>query len=58
MKKLVCWLAMVLVSPLGAAPHDDLPDFGTPADAALSKSREEQLGRSVMLQLRNGGVVV
>jgi predicted Zn-dependent protease len=57
-KKLVCWLAMALVSPLGAAPHDDLPDFGTPADAALSKSREEQLGRSVMLQLRNAGVVV
>jgi predicted Zn-dependent protease len=57
-KKLVCWLAMVLVSPLGAAPNDDLPDFGTPADAALSKSREVQLGRSVMLQLRNAGVVV
>lgn len=35
-----------------------LPDFGTPADSVLSKSRERQLGRSVMLQLRNAGVIV
>jgi predicted Zn-dependent protease len=41
-----------------AAPHDDLPDFGTPADAALSQSKEAQLGRGVMLQLRNAGVIV
>jgi predicted Zn-dependent protease len=43
---------------VAAAPHDDLPDFGSPADAALSKSKEAQLGRGVMLQLRNAGVVV
>src|SRR5688500_20204799 len=36
----------------------DLPDFGSPADAAISKSREAQIGRGVMLQLRNAGVVV
>jgi beta-barrel assembly-enhancing protease len=36
----------------------ELPDFGSPADAALSKSREAQIGRNVMLQLRNAGVVV
>jgi len=41
--------------PLAAA---ELPDFGTPADAALSKSREAQIGRGAMLQLRNAGVVV
>lgn len=61
LKKLLCWLAIVLVSPVGpagAAPHRELPDFGTPADAALSKNREEQLGRGVMLQLRNAGVVI
>jgi beta-barrel assembly-enhancing protease len=40
-----------------AGPEDKLPDFGSPADAALSRSREAQLGRSVMLQLRNAGVV-
>jgi len=41
-----------------AAKAAELPDFGTPADAAMSKSREAQIGRGVMLQLRNAGVVV
>ena len=40
------------------ATPPELPDFGSPADAALSKSREAQIGRGVMLQLRNAGVVV
>jgi predicted Zn-dependent protease len=47
-------LALVCVSTDAA----ELPDFGTPADAALSKSREAQIGRGVMLQLRNAGVVL
>jgi predicted Zn-dependent protease len=41
-----------------AAQPGELPDFGTPADSVLTKSREAQLGRSVMLQLRNAGAVV
>jgi predicted Zn-dependent protease len=52
------WLTLVaatLTVPVHAA---DLPDFGSPADAAISKSREAQIGRGVMLQLRNAGVVV
>ena len=36
----------------------ELPDFGSPADTILNRSREAQLGRSVMLQLRNAGVMV
>jgi predicted Zn-dependent protease len=36
----------------------DLPDFGSPADSVLSKSRERQLGRGVVLQLRNAGVII
>lgn len=51
-------LALALAFPASAGPNDNLPDFGTPADAALSKSREAQIGRGVMLQLRNAGVVV
>jgi predicted Zn-dependent protease len=47
--------AAVLALPAQAA---ELPDFGSPADAALSKSREAQIGRGVMLQLRNAGVVI
>jgi predicted Zn-dependent protease len=52
------WLALLVAVwgvPLQGA---ELPDFGTPADAALSKTREAQIGRGVMLQLRNAGVVV
>jgi predicted Zn-dependent protease len=41
-----------------AAQPSKLPDFGSPADSVLSKSREAQLGRSVMLQLRNAGAVI
>jgi predicted Zn-dependent protease len=48
-------LATALALP--AAPAE-LPDFGTPADTALGKTREEQIGRSVMLQLRNAGVIM
>jgi predicted Zn-dependent protease len=52
-------LAMSLaVGNASAEPGVNLPDFGSPADAALSKSREAQVGRGVMLQLRNAGVVV
>lgn len=36
----------------------ELPDFGSPADTILNRSKEAQLGRSVMLQLRNAGVIV
>jgi predicted Zn-dependent protease len=61
LKRLLAALAAALaaawLAPAPAAPHDDLPDFGSPADLALSKNREQQLGRGVMLQLRNAGVV-
>ncbi len=57
-KLLVTLLAFALTGIAGAEPNDKLPDFGTPADMALSKSREAQLGRGVMLQLRNAGAVV
>ncbi len=57
MKSWIALLALVSTLAVGANAAE-LPDFGSPADAALSKSREAQIGRSVMLQLRNAGVVV
>ena len=48
-------LALLLLSAPAAA--NELPDFGSPADATLSKSREYQIGRQVMLQLRNAGAI-
>src|SRR5262245_2784689 len=63
MRRWLTLLAAALLVPLIARPPvigyaAELPDFGSPADAALSKSREAQIGRGVMLQLRNAGVVV
>ena len=56
MRRLLALLAATATAlPVHAA---ELPDFGSPADAALSKSREAQIGRGVMVQLRNAGVVV
>ena len=46
------WLGTV------SAQNRQLPDFGSPADVALSKSREMQIGRSVVLQLRNAGAII
>ena len=54
----ICVAAGLLVQGPGSGRAEELPDFGTPADSVLSKSREAQLGRSVMLQLRKAGAVV
>jgi predicted Zn-dependent protease len=54
-KVLTAVLALLATLPAFAA---ELPDFGSPADAALSKSREAQIGRGVMLQLRNAGAIM
>jgi len=54
------WLCLLVLAGQVLLPAwaNELPDFGNPADAILNKSREGQLGRSVMLQLRNAGVIV
>jgi predicted Zn-dependent protease len=55
LQRLLLSLALVFVAAPAVA--NDLPNFGGPADAALTKDREQQLGRAVMLQLRNAGVI-
>lgn len=55
MKLFTTIIGMLLTLPaLGA----ELPDFGSPADAMISKSREAQIGRGAMLQLRNAGAII
>jgi predicted Zn-dependent protease len=56
-KRWLATLAAASTLALGVRAAE-LPDFGSPADTALSKSREAQIGRSVMLQLRNAGIVI
>ena len=51
-------LTAAFVHGTATAQTRELPDFGSPADSVLSKSREAQLGRGVMLQLRNAGGII
>lgn len=47
------------VTAAGAASDDiRLPDMGSPADAILSKSTEAQIGRAIMRDIRESGMVV
>ena len=55
MKRILLLLTLLAT---GATSGNELPDFGSAANAALSKSRERQIGRSAMLQLRMAGVVL
>ncbi|MGH8313811.1 MAG: M48 family metalloprotease, partial [Steroidobacterales bacterium] len=41
-----------------AAPGDDLPDIGTPADTALSQNDEYQIGLMVIKGLRDAGQIL
>ena len=42
----------------GAAPGDDLPDIGTPADTALTQNDEYQIGLMVIKGLRDAGQIL
>ena len=48
---------IVFVSGAGA-DEINLPDMGSPADAILSTNEEAQIGRSIMRDIRNSGMVV
>jgi len=49
--------SVVFVAGAGA---DDirLPDMGSPADAILNNTEEAQIGRAIMQDIRNSGMVV
>ena len=51
-------LAMLVFASAASADDIKLPDMGSPADAVLSKSEEQRLGRQIMASIRaQGGVV-
>jgi predicted Zn-dependent protease len=55
------WAILSVVSGMlaqGPALSQNLPDFGSPADSVLSKSREKMLGQSVILELRRAGAII
>ncbi len=49
---------LALAPPAAPAAVNDLPDIGSPADAVLPKSEEARLGRSIMREIRQQGVIV
>ena len=56
---MVCLAFTALVFTSGAGADDvQLPDMGSPADAILSKSVESQIGRAIMRDIRQSGMLV
>jgi predicted Zn-dependent protease len=57
---LSCTWSLVMLSwaQQSQAQTQNLPDFGSPADSVLTKSREKLLGQSVVMQLRRAGAIV
>jgi predicted Zn-dependent protease len=51
-------LLILTLFATGIAGGNELPDFGSVADTVLSKSRERQIGRGAMLQLRMAGAIL
>ena len=49
--------AALLAMPVAVA-QQGLPDFGSPADSVLTKSRERLLGDGVVFELRRAGAIV
>ena len=57
---LIALLALLLAGEpvLAAAPFNELPDIGTPADAILTPAEEYQLGGMVIKELRDSGQII
>ena len=51
-------LAVAVFAATADADDIQLPDMGSPADAILSKSSEAQIGRAIMRDIRNSGMIV
>ncbi len=56
-KQLILGFALMCVTVTAVAQSRQLPDFGSPADATLSRNQEAQIGRSVVAQLRAAGLI-
>jgi predicted Zn-dependent protease len=50
--------ALGLLAATAAQAQQGLPDFGSPADSVLTKSRERMLGDAVVFELRRAGAIV
>ena len=59
-KRLMLVAALSTLVFVAGAGADDirLPDMGSPADAILNSTEEAQIGRAIMRDIRNSGMVV
>jgi predicted Zn-dependent protease len=55
---LLCFVAVPAVAQVQNSAQDSLPEMGTAAQAALSLEDENQIGRMVMRNLRESGMVL
>lgn len=55
---LAVFAGSLISGPMALAQNNDLPDIGSPSDAVLSGSKERDLGRMVVRQLRASGLIV
>lgn len=55
---IVLLTACAVTAAAVAAPHDNLPDIGSPADMVFTRSQADGIGRSVLHQLREQGSVL
>jgi predicted Zn-dependent protease len=58
MRRLTAFLTSILATSAVGAQGTNLPDFGSPVDAVINKSQEQQLGRTVVAQLRGAGAII
>ena len=58
MLRFIVFLSVLALSGPTVAQINELPDFGSPADSAITRTQEAQLGRSIYAQLRNSGSIM
>lgn len=58
MLRIAASVSLLLAWGAALAQGTNLPDFGSPVDAVISKNQEQQLGRSVVAQLRAAGAII
>jgi beta-barrel assembly-enhancing protease len=55
---LISLAACLMTAAAAASPHQHLPDIGSPADTVFSRGQADQIGRTIVHQLRQQGAVL
>jgi beta-barrel assembly-enhancing protease len=55
---LISLTACLVTAAAAASPHQHLPDIGSPADTVFTRGQADQIGRTIVHQLRQQGAVL